>query len=127
MNPQLKKAKRWFGRATILVAVIATLVAFLPKFPTNWSLGNITFFKSPKVTEQSFYLEAGEWSEWISTPPNSKYRIDPTVPVRVCFIDTSCHDVYPSEYKKPTWFGLRRGIFKVWSPEPATILVTIER
>lgn len=137
MNPKIQKTRAWLNRTAILLAImlIAGLVGksnlFL-KSASSWKTAWFTRADYEKaVTDKSYYLEAGEWSDWIITPAGSKYRIDTSVPVEVCFIDNPECDkaltVYPSEYKKPTWFGIRRGIFRVWSSEPASITVSIER
>ncbi len=137
MNPQLKKAKRWFGRAAILVALIAILIATLPKFPTNWSPSSLFDSSANPPIVWSFNLQGGEWSGDITIPrghsgAGSNYRIDVDVPVKVCFIDDpGCvkpYTVYPAGYQKPTWFGkgILRESFKLLSPVDTTVLVTIQ-
>ncbi len=115
-----KRLRSWL----ILTAVVVSIALFYGPFP-SW--------EANRFAKTTYHLEAGKWSDWIITPAESKYRIDTSVPVEVCFIDNpECDEkltftVYPSEYKKPTWFGLRRGIFKLWASEPARVTVTIER
>jgi len=129
---KLQKAKRWFARAAIIVAIFAILITLLPKLPADWSLASLTGLFSTKPTVWSYNLEGGEWSGWIVTPSGSDYIIDVETPVQVCYWDDpGCvkpYTAYPASYRKPIWLprGLNRQSFKLLSPVDTTATVTIQ-
>ena len=136
MNPQLKKARRWFSGAAIFVAIIAILIAFLPKHLPSWegilseeSTEYDKCYFSEGETQLKIDLEPGKWSCWVVTPPATNYRFDPedyTKEYRVKFWDGTLWVDKP-DTQDATWFGIKRGIFKFKSEEAMTIIVTIEQ
>lgn len=100
--------------------------AYVPSWPTSW-LAKTTATTPETPTTRSFKLEPNEWSQWITTDPNSKvWRIHTeNKPVRICFWDGECTDYGATA--APDWKEIKRGIFRFLSVEKMMVTVTEER
>jgi hypothetical protein len=79
----------------------------------------ITF--APGETQKVITLVPNQWSPWIVTPPETKYRTDTPSGTLVRFVDGETVRDMPFRY-----FGIKRGVFKLKSPLVGEAVVTIE-
>lgn len=80
----------------------------------------ITF--APGETRKIIKLKAGEWSEWVSIPPNTDWRFDSSSQTKVCFSDGVIIEDAPDKF---TDFGLRKAIFKFLSQKGGEEIIII--